>query len=84
MVGRHRVLSRGPAGTPAGGRDQDQRGRGAQPFNDHSQKFRGFAPGFNVFVVGAYAGRGEADRKAADLRRCFPGAYVKFGAYLGE
>lgn len=56
----------------------------AETFNDFSAKFKGFAPGYNVFVVGAFATRGEADRKLATLRPCFPDAYVKRARYLGE
>jgi hypothetical protein len=53
-------------------------------FNDQSGKFRGFASGHNVFVVGAFASRTKADGKLREARRCFPGAYVKFGEWLGE
>jgi len=53
-------------------------------FNDLSAKFRGFAPGFNVFVIGAFASLTAADRLAREARRCFPDAYVKYGEYLGE
>ncbi len=53
-------------------------------FNDFSGKFRGFAPGYNVFVLGAYAAQAEAERVAKAVRGCFEGAYVKYGEYLGE
>lgn len=57
---------------------------GARTFNDLSGKFKGFAPGYNVFVIGAFATRGEAQAMADDVKPCFPGAYVKFGEHLGE
>jgi hypothetical protein len=57
---------------------------GQKTFNDFSGKFRGFAPGFNVFVIGAFASRAEADRIALAVRKCIPGAYVKYGDYAGE
>lgn len=69
--------------------DYDRMNAAAKPcrlplFNDLSGKFRGFAPGLNVFVVGAYASKAQAQSKARAARRCFPGAYVKFGDYAGE
>ena len=57
---------------------------GLRPINDDSAKFAGFRPGLNVFVVGAFASRPEADRTLAVARRCFPSAYVKQARYLGE
>lgn len=57
---------------------------GINPFNDLSTKFRGFAPGYNVFVLGAYANQAQATTKAAAVRKCFPDAYVKQGDYMGE
>ena len=57
---------------------------GLQSFNDFSSKFRGFRPGFNVFVVGPYRSRADADATATVARRCLPDAYVKYGEYLGE
>lgn len=57
---------------------------GAETFNDFSSKFKGFAPGYNVFVVGAYATSAEAKDKLETLKPCFPDAYVKRGRYLGE
>jgi hypothetical protein len=57
---------------------------GRKTFNDFSGKFRGFAPGFNVFVIGAFATRREADGVAEAVSKCFPGAYVKYGDYAGE
>jgi hypothetical protein len=57
---------------------------GLRPINDDSAKFAGFRPGLNVFVVGAFASRPEAERTQAIAQRCFPGAYVKQARYLGE
>jgi hypothetical protein len=57
---------------------------GLQTFNDFSAKFRGFAPGHNVFLIGPYPTRVEADRTVILARRCIPDAYVKFGEYAGE
>ncbi len=57
---------------------------GFDAFNDFSNKFGGFAPGYDVVAVGAYK-TSEAAR--ADLQRvrvCVPGAYIKFGEHLGE
>ncbi len=57
---------------------------GVKTFNDFSGKFRGFAPGYNVFVLGAYPSKTHANDIANAVRRCFEGAYVKYGEYLGE
>lgn len=57
---------------------------GVEPFNDLSVKFRTFAPDLNVFVLGAYAKRARAQAVADSVRRCFPGAYIKFGDHGGE
>jgi hypothetical protein len=57
---------------------------GLRSFNDFSVKFRGFQPGYNVFVVGPYTSRGDADAAVIVARRCIPDAYVKYGEYLGE
>ena len=46
-------------------------------FNDDSATFVGFRRGLNVFVVGPYAFRAEAERTQAVAQRCFPGAYMK-------
>jgi hypothetical protein len=54
-------------------------------FNDFSGKFKGFAPGSNVFVVDhAFHSKKAAERQASIIQKCFPGAYVKHGEYLGE
>jgi hypothetical protein len=57
---------------------------GVRTFNDFSAKFLGFQPGYNVFVVGAFASRRRADGVKNSIEKCFPGAYVKYGKYLGE
>jgi hypothetical protein len=57
---------------------------GFRTFNDFSDKFRGFQPGYNVFVIGAYPSRAGAERVASKVRGCAPGAYVRYGEYLGE
>lgn len=54
-----------------------------QTYNDLSMKFRGFEPGYNVFVVGPFALRASADSATVAARRCFPGAYVKYAEYFG-
>jgi hypothetical protein len=55
-----------------------------QPFNDLSNKFRGFRPGYNVFVVGAFASHAQADRVRKAVTQCFPDAYIRYGKHLGE
>jgi hypothetical protein len=57
---------------------------GLRAFNDVSEKFLGFRGGYNVFVLGAYPARAEAEAVAVAARRCVPDAYVKYGQYLGE
>lgn len=57
---------------------------GFDAFNDFSNKFRGFAPGYDVVVLGAFPTRSKADAILRSVRRCAPGAYVKFGRHLGE
>jgi hypothetical protein len=56
---------------------------GVVPFNDFSGKFIGFAPGYDVAVVGAYS-RSIAQTILARVRPCVPGAYIKHGRYAGE
>ncbi len=55
-----------------------------QLFNDFSDKFRGFSPGYNVFVIGAFESKSVATDKLQQIRTCFPDAYAKYGEYLGE
>ncbi|EHP90323.1 SPOR domain-containing protein [Methylorubrum extorquens] len=57
---------------------------GLAPFNDFSGKFRGFAEGHDVVVVGPYRTRAEADAVLRRLKPCVPDAFVKQGRYLGE
>ena len=57
---------------------------GLRTFNDFSGKFRGFAPGYNVFVIGAFATRPIANENLRLAKKCFPDAYVKYGEHLGE
>lgn len=57
---------------------------GFDPFNDFSNKFRGFAAGFDVVVLGAFESRTKAASALRDVRRCFPDAYLAFGKHLGE
>jgi len=69
--------------------DAEAIGRKAEPcglkvFNDLSGKFRGFAPGRNVFVVGAFLPKPRAEEQLRAARPCFPDAYLKYGSYAGE
>ncbi|WP_036285769.1 hypothetical protein [Methylocystis sp. ATCC 49242] len=57
---------------------------GVDPFNDFSNKFRGFAPRFDVVAVGAYKTRKSAQSVLHRVRACVPEAYIKFGRHLGE
>jgi len=57
---------------------------GLEVFNDRSGKFRGFAPGSNVFVIGAFPSKARAVERLRAAQRCFPDAYVKQGRHLGE
>jgi hypothetical protein len=57
---------------------------GFKSYNDFSDKFLGFRPGYNVFVVGPYPSRAGAERVRAELRSCISSSYVKYGEYLGE
>lgn len=57
---------------------------GLELFNDLSGKFRGFKAGYEVFVMGAFESKEIAFAHLRGVRRCFPGAYLKYGQYLGE
>jgi hypothetical protein len=57
---------------------------GLRAFNDFSAKFRGFRPGYNVFVIGPYPSRRAAIDALTVTKRCVPGAYLKYGEYFGE
>lgn len=57
---------------------------GVAAFNDTSTKFQGFAPGYDVVVVGPYLEEATGQRYLSNIRRCAPQAYLKRGHYLGE
>ena len=57
---------------------------GLKPFNDFSNKFRGFTPGYNLFVVGAYQSKSLAYENLEQARLCFPDAYLKRSEHFGE
>lgn len=54
---------------------------GIDPFDDYSDKFDGFVPGYDVFVVGPFTTKGAALAVRDDARECIPDAYVKYGDY---
>jgi hypothetical protein len=53
-------------------------------FNDFSSKFRGFAPGYMVVVVGLFAEKVDAARSQQQVKGCVSGTYVKYAQHLGE
>ncbi len=57
---------------------------GLDPFHDSSSKFRGFAPGYTVVVLGAFTSRERADQALAAAQRCVAEAYLRQGSYAGE
>ena len=57
---------------------------GFTTFSDFSAKFSGFAPGFHVFVIGAYGRKADANAVLRLVRPCVPDAYLKRGRYAGE
>ena len=57
---------------------------GESPFNDVSEKFSGFAPGFDVSVLGAYPTRARAEAARSRVGACVPGAYIRRARYAGE
>ena len=57
---------------------------GMSAFNDFSSKFRGFAPGYMVVVVGPFAEKVDAARSQQQVKGCVSGAYVKYAQHLGE
>lgn len=57
---------------------------GESPFNDVSEKFSGFAPGFDVSVLGAYPTRARAEAALSRIGGCVPGAYIRRSRYAGE
>ena len=57
---------------------------GMSAFNDFSSKFRGFAPGYMVVVVGPFAEKVDAARSQKQVKGCVSGTYVKYAQHLGE
>lgn len=57
---------------------------GVQPFNDLSMKFAGFAPGYEVVVLGPYGSPARASSVLGNVRRCVPGATLRQARYAGE
>lgn len=56
---------------------------GVLPFDDYSDRFIGFEPGYDVFVVGPYARKEKAAAVRVRLLDCIPDAYIKHGLYTG-
>lgn len=57
---------------------------GERPFNDVSEKFTGFAPGFDISVLGAYPTRARAEAARSRIGACVPGTYIRRARYAGE
>ena len=57
---------------------------GTVAFNDFSSKFRGFAPGYMVVVIGPFADKADAARSQQQVNGCVSGTYVKYAQHLGE
>jgi hypothetical protein len=57
---------------------------GMGAFNDFSSKFRGFAPGYMVVVIGPFADKADAARSQQQVNGCVSGTYVKYAQHLGE
>jgi curved DNA-binding protein CbpA len=57
---------------------------GMGAFNDFSSKFRGFAPGYMVVVIGPFADKADAARSQQQVNRCVTRTYVKYAQHLGE
>ena len=57
---------------------------GKQPFNDDSATFSGFAPGYEVSVLGAYPTRARAEVALSRIAACVPGASLRRARYAGE
>jgi hypothetical protein len=57
---------------------------GMDAFNDFSSKFRGFAPGYMVVVIGPFADKADAARSQQQVKECVSGTYVKYAQHLGE
>jgi len=56
---------------------------GMGAFNDLSSKFRGFAPGYMVVVIGPFADKADAAKSQQQVSRCAAGTYVKYAQHLG-
>lgn len=54
------------------------------PFNDTSEKFSGFAPGYDVSVLGAYPTRARAEAALSRVGACVLSAYIRRARYAGE
>lgn len=54
---------------------------GLNAFNASSFKFTGFAPGYEVVVVGPYARRTEAETSRQRASVCVSGSYLKYASY---
>ena len=57
---------------------------GMGAFNDFSSKFRGFAPGYMVVVIGPFADKADAARSQQQVNRCVSRTYVKYAQHLAE
>jgi curved DNA-binding protein CbpA len=57
---------------------------GMGAFNDFSAKFRGFAPGYMVVVIGPFADKVDAARSQQQVNRCVSRTYVKYAQHFGE
>ena len=57
---------------------------GFEAFNDFSNKFLGFAPGYDVVVLGAFPSKYRAEAVLNTVKPCVPGAYIKFARHAGE
>src|SRR5262245_44649820 len=57
---------------------------GMGAFNDFSAKFRGFAPGYVVVVIGPFSDKAEAARSRQRVNGCVSGTYVKYAQHLAE
>jgi hypothetical protein len=57
---------------------------GMDAFNDLSLKFRGFAPGYMVVVIGPFTDQVVATKSRQQVNGCVSGTYVKYAQHLGE
>ena len=56
---------------------------GFDTISDHSSKFAGFAPGYQVVVIGAFEKKSIAEDARRQLAPCMPEAYLKQASYSG-